>query len=114
MLHNTFDIATDGYDFPPYVERFAMSESSPTETKIAAVICNEGLGPLTRVADVGHTMYVAVKFNTVCAAAAAVLGCFTVFFKLLGAGSVTVGFLLLTMLLWTVPVILSSLYVATK
>jgi hypothetical protein len=114
MLHNTFDIATDGYDFPPYVERFTLSESSPTETKIAAVICNEGLGPLTKVADVGHSMYVAVRFNTVCAAVAAVLGCFTVFIKLLSAGSVTIGFLIFTMLLWTVPILLSSFYVATK
>ena len=28
MLHNTFDLATDGYDFPPYVERFRLSEPS--------------------------------------------------------------------------------------
>ncbi len=45
LLHNIFDIATDGYDFPPYVERFELSTpSSSKDSRIAAVVCNEGLG----------------------------------------------------------------------
>lgn len=114
MLHNTFDIATDGYDFPPYVERFAMSEPSPRDSKISAVICNEGLGPLTDVADVGRSMYLSIRLNLVCAALSAVLGSLLVFVKLLSAGSVTIGFLLLFLLVWAVPALLGSLYVASK
>ena len=114
MLHNTFDLATDGYDFPPYVERFTMSEPSPEKSKIAAVICNEGLGPLTEVADVGRSMYLAVRVNLAAAVLAAVLGSLIVFAKLLTAGSVTVGFLLLLLLAWAIPMVLTSLYVGAK
>ena len=34
LLHNIFDIATDGYDFPPYVERFELS--TPLRARTAA------------------------------------------------------------------------------
>lgn len=114
MLHNTFDLATDGYDFPPYVERIPMSDPSPGDSKIAAVICNEGLGPLKEVADVGRSMYLAVRVNLAAAALAAVLGSLTVFLKLLTAGSITTGFLLLLPLAWTVPMVLTSLFVGAK
>ena len=114
MLHNTFDIATDGYDFPPYTERFAMSEPSRKDSKIAAVICNEGLGPVTQVADVGRSMYLATRFNLLLTFISAVLGPVLVFVKLLTAGSVSIGFLLLFMLAWAVPLVVSSLYVGGK
>ncbi len=114
MLHNTFDIATDGYDFPPYTERFSMSEPSHKDSKIAAVICNEGLGPLTQVADVGRSMYLATRFNLLLTFISAILGPVLVFVKLLTAGSVTIGFLLLFMLAWVLPLIVSSLYVGGK
>ena len=114
MLHNTFDIATDGYDFPPYTERFAMSEPSHKDSKIAAVICNEGLGPVTQVADVGRSMYLATRFNLLLTFISAVLGPVLVFVKLLTAGSVSIGFLLMFMLAWAVPLVISSLYVGGK
>lgn len=114
MLHNTFDLATDGYDFPPYVERVAISEPSQGNSKIAAVICNEGLGPLTEVADVGRSMYLAVRVNLVVAVLAAVLGSLIVFIKLLTAGSVTIGFLLLLLLAWAIPMVFTSLFVGAK
>ena len=114
MLHNTFDLATDGYDFPPYVERFAMSEPSQGSSKIAAVICCEGLGPLTEVADVGRSTYLAVRVNLAVAGLAAVLGSIIVFLKLLTAGSVTIGFLLLLLLAWSVPMVFTSLFVGAK
>lgn len=114
MLHNTFDIATDGYDFPPYTERFAMSEPSHKDSKIAAVICNEGLGPVTQVADVGRSMYLATRFNLLLTFISAVLGPVLVFVKLLIAGSVSIGFLLMFMLAWAVPLVVSSLYVGGK
>ena len=114
MLHNTFDIATDGYDFPPYTERFAMSEPSHKDSKIAAVVCNEGLGPVTQVADVGRSMYLATRFNLLLSFISALLGPVLVFVKLLTAGSVSIGFLLLFMLAWAVPAVISSLYVSTK
>ena len=115
LLHNIFDIATDGYDFPPYVERFELSTpSSGKDSRIAAVVCNEGLGPLTEVADVGHKIYMSVRANLLLTVLAAVIGVFTVFIKFMTAGSVSLGFILLFMLLWALPAAAASLYVNTK
>lgn len=114
MLHTTFDLATDGYDFPPYVERFSLSEPSKIKAgkgKIAAILCNEGLDPLTDVADVGRSMYLVTRINVVISALSALLGAFAVFFRLLSVGSVTAGYLLLLMLVLALPVFLVSLYV---
>ena len=113
MLHNTFDISTDGYDFPPYTERLELS--TPSDDKkirnISAIICNEGLGPLTSVADVGRKMYVSARTNVIINVIAAVFGMFYVFVKLIGAGSLPLGALLVFMLFASLPVIAVSLYV---
>ena len=115
MLHNTFDLATDGYDFPPYVERFGLSEPSEgRDGKLAAIICSEGLGPLTRVADMGRGVYVATRMNLLISVLAAVLGVFAVFIKLLTAGCVSAGFLMLFMAVWAVPALVMSLSVLLR
>ena len=110
MLHESFDVATDGYDFPPYVERFALSEAKPGQnSKVAAVVCREGLGPLVHMADTGRSMYVATRINLLLTVLAAVLGVLLVFGKLLSAGTVSAGFLLLFMLVAALPVVALSL-----
>ena len=83
-------------------------------SRIAAVVCNEGLGPLTEVADVGHKIYMSVRANLLLATLAAVIGVFAVFVKFLTVGSVSLGFILLSMLLWALPAAAASLYVNTK
>jgi len=109
MLHDTFEVATDGYDFPPYVERFPLSEGTPgPDSKVAAVVCREGLGPLSDTADYGRRMYVYTRVNLYAAALSAVLGVAVSFVRLLSAGGVGVGFLLLFMLLWSVPALLTG------
>lgn len=105
MLAETFGVSTDGYDFPPYMERFRISAATPGEdSQIAAVICREGLGPLTHVADTGRKMYVAVRANLAITLVSAILGVLLVFIKLLTAGTVSAVFLLLYMLLSAVLV----------
>ena len=100
MLRETFDVATDGYDFPPYGDRFRISEAQPSETsKVAAVVCREGLGPLTHLADTGRSMYVAVRINLMVTAATAVLGMLLVFVKLIGTGLLSAWLPLVLMLL---------------
>ena len=109
MLRGCFDVATDGYDFPPYVERFKMSEAVPSEdSKVAAVVCREGLGPLTHMADTGRSMYVTIRLNLLLTMLCAVLGMLIVFIKLVGAGSIGVGFLFWYMVLWLIPVVFLS------
>ncbi|MDY4487392.1 MAG: hypothetical protein SPE18_04980, partial [Candidatus Limivicinus sp.] len=109
MLRGCFDVATDGYDFPPYVERFKMSEAVPSEdSKVAAVVCREGLGPLTHMADTGRSMYVTIRMNLLLTLLCALLGMLIVFVKLVGAGSIGAGFLFWYMVLWLIPEVLLS------
>ncbi len=106
MLHDTFDVATDGYDFPPYVERFAISSVKPGEdSKVAAVVCRDGLGPLSSMADTGRKIYVATRTNLYFTAASAVLGVLLCFIRLVSVGGVGVPFLFLYMLICALPVL---------
>ena len=99
MLHVAFDVATDGYDFPPYIDRFDMSSAEPGEdSQIAAIICREGLGPLVHTADTARSIYSATRINTVLAVFSAIFGLFFAALRLLGAGSVSIGLLLAVML----------------
>jgi len=99
MLHVAFDVATDGYDFPPYVERFGISSAEPGEdSQIAAIICREGLGPLVHTADTARSMYTATRINTYLTAFSAFLGVIVAAVRLLGVGSLSIGFLFAFML----------------
>lgn len=110
MLHEIFDIATDGYDFPPYLERFKISEPPEgSEAPVAAVICKEGLGSLSQMADTGRGMYLATRFNLIVTLIAAVVGVFAVFIRFMNLGSVGIGFLLLFAIVWALPVAAASL-----
>ena len=109
MLRGCFDVATDGYDFPPYVERFKMSEAMPSEdSKVAAVVCREGLRPLTHMADTGRSMYVTIRLNMLLTVLCALLGMLIAFIRLVGVGSIGVGFLFWYMILWLIPVLILS------
>ena len=111
MLKSTFDIATDGYDFPPYVERFKITETQPSESsKIAAVVCREGLASVTNMADTGKNIYTATRVNIVISVLSAILGMLIVFVKMLSTGSIGLGFIMLYMLLTAIPVIIVSVF----
>ena len=107
MLHDSFGVATDGYDFPPYVERFAMSEGTPgLDSKVSAVVCRDGLGPLSDTADIGRSIFVATRANLIITALGMIAGILTAFVQLLRFGGVGIPFLFFFMLMWAVPVIL--------
>lgn len=116
MLHSTFDIATDGYDFPPYAERFRLSEPSNDvkDERISAILCNEGLAPLTSVADIGRSMYFATRVNLALNVIAAVLGVLLVFVRFLATGSNSFASLFLYMLFWALPVLAVSFFISVK
>ncbi len=109
MLHSLFDIATDGYDFPPYLERFEISATKASgESRIAAVVCRESLGPLVDMADAGRSMYLAVRVNTLISLAGTAVGILFTLVSLFSAGSITPVTLLVLMLIFAVPVPLIS------
>ncbi len=116
MLHNTYDLATDGYDFPPFVERYRLSEPSEDNAgdRIAAILCNEGLPPLTSVAAIGRSMYTAVRVNVILNLIAALLGMLLVFIRFLASGTNSLASLFLYMVFWTLPVLITSFSVNIK
>ena len=111
MLKDLFDIATDGYDFPPYAERYKITETQPSEnSKIAAVVCKEGLAHLTNTADTGRSMYMAIRINLIISALSAILGMLVVFVKILTTGTISLSFILMFMLITALPVFLVSAF----
>ena len=74
------------------------------------MICREGLGPLTHLADTGRSMYVAIRMNLIITAAVAVLGMLLVFVKLIGTGEVSAWLPFVLMLLDAIVVSLISLF----
>ena len=111
MLHSVFDVATDGYDFPPYGDRFRISEARPSDlSQVSAVVCREGLGPLTHLADTGRSMYVAIRMNLIITALTAVLGTVLVFFRLIGPGVLNAWLPFVLMVLDAIFVMLISLF----
>ena len=111
FIRDCFDVATDGYDFPPYTERFPISEAKPSEDSlISAVVCREGLGPLTDVADTGRSIFVVSRANTLISVAASVIGMLFSFIRLTVYGSTGVGGMLLMMILFALPVLVLGLF----
>ena len=109
MLHQLFDIATDGYDFPPYLERFEISATKASgESRIAAVVCRESLGPLVDMADAGRSMFLAVRANTLISVIGTAVGILFTLISLLSAGSITPMTLFVLMLVFALPVPLIS------
>lgn len=110
MLKESFDIATDGYDFPPYPERFRITETEPSEnSKIAAVVCREGLSPLTTMAETGRNIYMATRVNLLITVIGGILGMIMVLIKML-TSTISLNFILLIMLLTAIPVLLISVF----
>ncbi len=111
FIHETFDVATDGYDFPPYIDRFPISEAKPSEdSQISAVICREGLGPLTDLADTGRSIFVVSRLNTLISVVSAVLGLLISFFRIVISGSTDVGAALLMVIIFSLPVLILGLF----
>lgn len=110
MIRDCFDVATDGYDFPPYTDRFPLSEAKPSkDSKIAGVICREGLGPLTALADTGRSIYVIARLCTVISVVSSVLGMLFCFFWVLIGNSISLPAMFLFMSAVTVTVLLLGL-----
>ena len=115
LLKTSFDIATDGYEFPPYLERFRLSAAKATKgSKIAAVVCRETLGPLVEMADAGRSMFLATNINTWICFASSIIGILFVLIRFLSAGFVTPAQILVFALLFTLPVFLISFFTVKK
>ena len=114
MLSVKFDMATDGFDFPPFTERYAISEATPTDSsKPAALISREGLGPYVDLTEHCRSLYSRVRINVLLSVLSTVIGIILMFILFL-TGSITSGLMLTYMLLWLLAVIIISFTTNTK
>ena len=75
MLSVKFDMPTDGFDFPPYSERYAISGTEPSEaSKPAALISREGLSALVSLADHGKMLFSRIRLSVMLSVVSAVVG----------------------------------------
>ena len=80
MLAHQFDTPTDGFDFPSFPERYAVSSVEPTEnSKPAAILSKPGLDAYAELSDHGMRLYELVRLCTSLSVASAVLGMLLMF-----------------------------------
>ena len=109
MLGQKFKMSTDGFDFPAYRKRYAMSAAEPSDyTQTAGIVARDGLGPLVSVAALGRQLYSTVRICVILALLCTAIGVVLMFAlcAISAFDSATVGNLLVYMGLWLVPVIL--------
>lgn len=105
MLSVKFDMPTDGFDFPPYSERYAISGAEPSEgSKPSALLSREGLSPLVSLADHGKALFNRIRLSVMLSVMSAVIGMIVMFIISLNAlpGVVTALSYLLAWLLITI------------
>ena len=86
MLSVKFDMPTDGFDFPPYSERYAISGAEPYEaSKPAALISREGLSALVSLADHGKMLFSRIRLSVMLSVVSAVIGMLVMFILSLSA-----------------------------
>ena len=82
-------------------------------SQIAGVVCREGLGPLTDLADTGRSIFVTSRLNTILTVAASALGLLISFIRLLASGYAGVSFTLMMLLLLSLPVLVLGIFTNT-
>ena len=113
MLSVKFDMPTDGFDFPPYSERYAISGAEPSDgSKPSALISREGLGPLVSLADHGKTLFNRIRLSVMLSVMSAVIGMLVMFIISLSAlpGVVTA---LSYLLAWLFVTVILSITIST-
>ncbi len=106
MIKKKFNMPTDMFEFPGYTERYRISGAQPDKnSRIAALISREGMGPLVDAADRGRRLYSAVYLGSIFSAAGSVLGLILMFMLcwLKAFDSATAGNMIIFMLLWLMP-----------
>ena len=109
MIKTKFKLPTDSFKFPPYAERYRISAAEPdNDSRVAAVIVRDGMGPLVEVAERGHRASLGVRAATAISVAGSVFGVVLMFLLCwIGAfDSASAANVITFMLLWLIPIAL--------
>lgn len=110
MIRQRFRLPTDGFEFPPFEDRYRVSGEDGADSPPAALLSREGLASYAEVSESARRAYAASSFSTALSVVCAVVGLLLGFVLTLTTGlPPTSGQLLTYLLLWLVPPALVSL-----
>lgn len=108
LLSVKYDMATDGFDFPSYSERYEISGAEPSaDSKPAALVSREGLGPFVDLAEHARSLYARIRICVMLSVLSTVIGIIMMFILSL-SGALSVITALTYLLVWLIPVIIIS------
>ncbi len=106
LLSVKYDIPTDGFDFPPFAQRYEISGAEPSESsKPAALVSREGLAAFVHLAEHGKGLYTRVRISVMLSAMSTIIGMMVMFIFSL-TGQMTVIAALTFLLAWLIPVLI--------
>ena len=109
LLHRKYKVPTEGFDFPLFSERYAVSAVQPEDDNPAcALLGREGLGGFMEISGCGRRCYLAAMLGTVLSAAASVAGVLLAFALYAFGGGLGVNWLIAYMALWLIPSAIAS------
>ncbi len=111
MLHQRFKLAVDRMEYPPVERRRELSDPDQEHSGLlTALLCREGLAPLTEAVVGGKRLRLAVRLGAALACLGCVAGLLLTFYLTFvdAYASLSVWNLLLFMLAWLVPTWLIS------
>lgn len=110
MLADKFSIYTDGFDFPSFSRRYAISAAGPSEySKPAAVLSQEGFSAYVKLADHSRRLFNLIRISTIISVASSLLGMLIMFILSAGGKGFGVTGALIYMLAALLPEIILSL-----
>lgn len=108
LLSVKYDMATDGFDFPSYAERYEISGAEPSEdSKPAALVSREGLGPFIDLAEHAKSLYTRIRICVMLSVLSTVIGVLLMFVLSL-AGSLSIVTALTYLIVWLIPIFILS------
>ena len=110
MLHKKYRVPAEGFDFPLFAQRYAVSATEPAEdSPICALLGREGLGAFMEVSGCGRRCYLSAMLGTTLSAVGAVVGVILAFALYAFGSGLTVSWLIAYMALFAVPGVIASL-----
>lgn len=110
MLHKKYRVPAEGFDFPLFAQRYAVSATEPAEdSPICALLGREGLGAFMEVSGCGRRCYLSAMLGTTLSAVGAVVGVILAFALYSFGSGLTVSWLIAYMALFAVPGVIASL-----
>lgn len=111
LVRQKFNTSTDGFEFPSFTERYRISGAVPAaESPVAAVLARDGLAPFAEIAERGLRLHRAARLCAVLTLLCSAVGLILLFTLGWEAAfmSANAGNLITYMLLWLVPVVVTT------